>query len=76
VTDGGAQLEKKRYTATLTGDTDNEVAGGPTDSSASNDKITIIPFLEIIKRKNCYLAYTNLVLFHHLKYILIMNVSS
>jgi hypothetical protein len=51
VTDGGAQLEKKRYTATLTGDTDNEVAGGPTDSSASNDKITIIPFLEIIKRK-------------------------
>jgi hypothetical protein len=27
------------------------LAGGLTDSSASNDKITIIPFLEIIKRK-------------------------
>jgi hypothetical protein len=49
VTDGSAQLEKKRH-ATLIGDTDSEATSGPTDNSASNDKITIIPFLKIIKR--------------------------
>jgi hypothetical protein len=51
VTNGGSQLEKKRHAAALTGDTDSEAAGGPTDSSASNNKIIIIPFLKIIKRK-------------------------
>jgi hypothetical protein len=67
VTDGGAQLEKKRHAAALTGDTDSEAAGGPTDGSTSNDKITIIPFLKIIKRKNLVLVHTNLVPIYHLK---------